>query len=316
MNSPMGGGRLSPGQPGNRYVGHIHDRVAGRERRPAPASAPVLKAAPAAVAAPVTVAGPPAPDPGRAANRRNLLITGVPLLLVAALCLFAVVKRSAIDPLVDQRFGSTSRSEARLIAGTLCARLTGERVRAVDVSQQAAFSCRRQSVVREWDVVCDTPDGQYLLRINADTGSVYAVNRLQRARPGAYAIGAPTGHDAPPADEAEEERRLRSGVGAPALTCEQAEAYAREYLRMLGVSEEGLRRVEDPRPSFEPSTTASEGKDGGEGAYDAATASEPNALWNFTYRRHVPGLGDRLLKVSINGRSGELEHVWNPVSAL
>lgn len=329
MNNPVGGaGRPGPGRPagGSRYIGHIHDRVAGRERRPGPAGAPVLKAAPPAPATAGRGAGvspaAAAPDPTRAANRRNLLVTSVPLLLVAALCLFAVVKRTAIDPLTDRRFGNMSRSEARLLAGALCSRLTGEQARAVDVSQQAAFSCRRRAVVREWDVVCDTADGQYLLRINADSGRVYAVNRLLRGRPGALAIGAPAGHErmsaaAPPADEAEEERRMRAGyapVAGPArLTREEAEARAREYLHLLGVPAQGLRRMDDaaaPLP-VDGAGAAEPGIDAG-----AGYAPVPDSLWNFTYRRHVPGLGDRLLKVSVNGRSGELEHVWNPVSAL
>jgi hypothetical protein len=300
----------------------------GAPRRGAPApttlSRPVLRGASAAAAPQQAVSAATGPD-----DRRPLLLLSVPLLAVAALCFFSFVKREALDPLFDPPFGAMSRSQARQVAGALCTRLTGEPARPTDASRQAAFSCRRKRVVREWEVVCDTADGgQYLLRLNADSGAVYAVNRLDRRadnpQAGGYAIGSPavgaTPPAAPPASEAEEEARLSGSVATPVLTRAEAEASARRYLALIGVSSDGLRVVGEP--------DCVSGGEGGDPAADrgasAAAASAPSAcaspsgscLWNFTFRRRVPGVGDRLLKVSVDGRDGELEHVWNPVSAL
>jgi len=276
-------------------------------RRPQrPAAVPILRTQ--------EIAPIPAGAPGSSAfqNNRTLLLLSTPLLAVAALCLLTAAKRVAIDPLIDRPFGTLSRTQASQMAGKLCTRLTGEAARPVDASAQAAFSCRRKSVVREWDVVCNTAGGQYLLRINADSGAVCAVNRLQDWRPqaGGYAIGYPAG---PPANEAEEEARLSGEENM--LTRAQAEARAMQYLSLIGVSKDGLRVVGEPdrviNDGANPVVAAAD-----PGAKPARAGIEASCLWNFTFRRRVPGIGDRLLKISIDGRDGELEHVWNPVSAL
>jgi hypothetical protein len=84
-----------------------------------------------------------------------------------------------------------------------------------------------------------------------------------------------------------------------AITRTLAEERALECLRIVGVPSQGLKKLEISSAQYQ--TAGSE-------------ASVPH--WNFTYRRSVPGFGKRLLKVSINGETGRLEHVWNPVFAL
>lgn len=224
-------------------------------------------------------------------NRSLFSLAIVPLALLGITCGFSVVQRataSITQPTkYGQVFGNMSEQEARQAAIALCSKVTDGQATAKEVSRQCAYSWRRQTMVREWNVTCDSPEGQYLIRINADTRRVYAINRL----------------DAPPAIIAD--GKTAPSPASPPLTepiiisRSLAEVRAKEYLQIVGIPLQGLKQLDSSSARFQ-------------------TEGSPDAIpqWNFTFRRSVPGLGERLLKVSINGETGGLEHVWNPVFAM
>ena len=234
------------------------------------------------------------------ANRRNLIITSLPLALFALVCVVSFVARAAAPGAagLDRRtFGKTTRAEATTIARSVLHEMTGETPEAVEVSTQTAFAHRRAETVREWNVLFDTPGGRYLLRLNAETGTVYAVNRLN--------VGS----------------RPRDTGGA-GVSRRQAETRARAYLGLLGVPTRELtllpeanRLMPDPGHPARRRVSGSAGA-GGDADANAEGYDDGTGLYNFTYRRPVPGLGSRLLKISVNRANASLEHVWNPVSAL
>jgi|GEM_PF-3048342 hypothetical protein len=225
---------------------------------------------------------------GAPGNRRVLIVALVPLALAVLFCLSTVFARAARPRLETQAFGQTTRAQASRIADGLLSQVTGGEARTVDVSTQSAYAFRRGEMVREWDVVAETRAGDYLLRINADNGLVYAVNRMSR-----------------PEAEDSAATALSSRQN---LSREQAEQRAKGYLALLGVEARGLERMDDSA-LFAPDPGHPAGK------RLRARASQIE-VYNFTYRRHVPGIGARLLKVSVNGQTGALEHLWNPASAL
>lgn len=219
---------------------------------------------------------------GTPANRRALLLASSPLLLMAAACVFAVGQRQVMERLNDKPFGLLSRTEAKQVADEACTRLTGETSIPTQATYQSAYSDQRGDIVREWDVICSTPGAQYLLRINADTRRVYAVNRLTEAVDFAEE----------PASSTADETAAEIQDMLPRVSRQEAEQQAKRYLGMMGVPAKGLKPIL---------------------AGGSATGGQQ---WNFTFQRNVPGKGSRLLKVSIDGHSGALEHLWNPVLAL
>ena len=217
-------------------------------------------------------------------NRSPLSPALIPLALLGITCGFSLVQRATAaithSDKASNQFGNMSMDDARQAASLLCSQLTGSLATATDVSRQSAYSWRRHSMVREWNVLCDSSQSQYLVRINADTRRIYAINRMDTASGGDLPMS-------PPLTE------------PLIMTRTLAEERAQQYLRIVGVPSKGLIQIEFTDPHFET------------GGSDEAVPQ-----WNFTYRRSVPGLGKRLLKVSINGETGALEHVWNPVFAL
>lgn len=154
--------------------------------------------------------------PSAALNRRNLLWSLVPLFVVFTFCLLALVQR-AVRAATEKPFGNVSPSEAQQIANDYCTQITGGPVHTGEASQQRAFSRRRQTIVREWDVVCNTGNAEYLLRINADTKQIFGVNRLTTS------------------DPASDAEHLYSTA--------QAEVLAKRYLTILGVPVHQLQPV-------------------------------------------------------------------------
>jgi hypothetical protein len=229
---------------------------------------------------------------GHAPTRPPLSLALVPLAILGITCGFSVVQRAAAaitDPeKYGQVFGNMTNHEAREEASLLCSQLTGSKATVTQVSRQCAYSARRQSMVREWNVLCDSSEGQYLIRINADTRRIYAVNRIDTSSEIA-------------SKEVSTSPKAPSLTEPIVMTRTVAEERARECLNIVGVSSQGLKSL---------SCTATQHQAPGTGLKDVVPQ------WNFTYRRSVPGLGERLLKVSINGETGSLEHVWNPVLAL
>ena len=187
------------------------------------------------------------------------------------------------------RFGSTGDAEARAIANKVCTQLTGEAAQSVDVSFQSAFSNRRGKATREWDVLCNTEAALYLVRINSDTGRVYGINRM----------GAGGANPADALERLNNDKGLANAApdaeetNALPLSGAAAEARAKRYLQVIGVSPDALHSVSQSR---------------------SQTVDDFNQ-WNFTFRRRVPGAGSRLVKVSLDG-SGQLTHIWNPVCSL
>lgn len=217
---------------------------------------------------------------GMGINRSPLAVTLIPLALLFITCGLSAVHRATAaithpEP-TGPYGGRMTADEASQDANSLCSRFTGAPSTIKDVSEQSAYSWRRHTIVREWNVLCDSANGEYLMRINADTKRVYAINRMDL----------PAAQGTPDDD------------GGP-ISRAIAEQRARQYLNLIGIPSETLKPIRDSDVD-----------------HPVPTSSQAIPQWNFTYRHHVPGLGDRLLKVSVNGESGGLEHVWNPVSAM
>ena len=155
-------------------------------------------------------------------NRRNLLIGFIPLLVPLALCLFTVTQRLMLEAKYPLRMSSGQASHK---AADVCQEMIGGDVRAGQATLYQAFSAHTQQPMRQWDVVCDTSQGQYLFRINADTQQVFGINRLAD-------------------DQAPSERESR-------LSRAEAEVYSRRYLTLLGISPDELRLVA-PKGTDEP----------------------------------------------------------------
>lgn len=202
-------------------------------------------------------------------NRRSLLLSLTPLAIPISLALFSLGQRAVQAVVGEPTFGRTSPAQARRIARDFCARITGpdHDNHISDMSQQTAFSQRRKTTIREWNVVCSDADHEYLLRINADTRQVFGVNRTRT-------LSAPTG--------------VEGGVSQA-----EAEDHAKRYLGMIGVASADLQPT---------------GK--------LTVKTEPAPAWNFTYRYRVPGIGKRILTVSVDSRTGDLLDAWNPASAF
>lgn len=147
-----------------------------------------------------------AADP--AANKRNLILSLIPVLVPVAFCVFAVAQRAVTAVLPGAAYGQTSSRQVRQLAGALCQQISGAAANPVETSQQTAFSQRTGRVVREWSVLCDTARASYLVRINADTGRVFGVNRMDTA-----------------------EGEATKGA---LLSRTKAESYARRYLNLIG----------------------------------------------------------------------------------
>lgn len=219
-----------------------------------------------------------------AARNRTSLVAFSPLLVVAGLFLFNLGQRAYAN-LSMHSDGIISRSDVDRVAREVCVELTGTMpLETHDITLQSAYSRRRNMVIREWNVVCDTAQGEYLLRINANTGRVYAINRVGDAVDDVALNDTTTinlGDDV-------------LNNGKPILSRAEAENHARRYLKLLGISNAGLSTVAENDSRHDGTSTQ----------------------WNFTFRRNVPGLGQRLLKISVSGKDGDLEDAWNPVYAL
>lgn len=152
------------------------------------------------------------PTDYRFSNRRNLFVGFLPLLVPLALCLFSVSKRMLFE---EKIYAAMSSREASAAATRLCEQLIGGSVKAGEAILYEGYSVQRQKPLNQWDVVCDTPHGDYLFRIDADTCRVFGINRLDKGN-------------------------ITPAAAAP-LSRAEAEAYSRRYLALLGVHAEKLR---------------------------------------------------------------------------
>jgi hypothetical protein len=220
----------------------------------------------------------------RRGNRIATFFALLPILTLVGLGISAQAQRTIKQQVELAKYGSSSTDAARM-AGEICSHLLGKTATPINVSTQTAYSKRRGITIREWNVICSTVDGQFLLRINAETGHVYAINR----------IGSTTSDPVSGVDfNMDEEASVLMGDESVHLSRREAEANARRYLTMLGVPSRGLEPVQN----------------------EMSNSLEGGLLWNFTFRTEGPDSDKRILKVSINGGSGGLEHVWNPSSLL
>jgi hypothetical protein len=226
--------------------------------------------------------------PRRQANGVATFFAVLPILSLVGLGISAQAQRTIKQQTEVAKYGTSSRDAAQ-VAARICTQILGRAATPVHVTTQTAFSIRRATAVREWNVVCSTSEGQYLLRINADNHHVYAINRI-----GSIHNDPVSGLDNGQAEDMA--AAVVTGEDAVHLSRQEAEANARRYLTMLGVPSRGLEPV----------------------AEDKSHGVDSGPLWNFTFRTagHRPDESKRILKVSINGGSGDLEHVWNPSSLL
>ncbi len=251
-------------------------------------------------------------SPTSGGTKRFPIFALAPVAVLAVACVGAATQRAvahragqarALSASAQTPFGKISDNDARRIADTACSEMTGAPAATLDATRQTAYSSRRRETVREWNVICNTPAAVYLVRINANTGKIYAINRMgEGGMDNADALARLQGDIRSP--EAAETVSSSDSVGACTDDAQAqavarvrkttAEAQARRFLQVAGVPEKGLRPI-------------SEG---------VSCGTHQDAQWNFTYRRHVPGLGNRLVKVSVDGTSGQLAHMWNPVSAM
>jgi hypothetical protein len=86
-------------------------------------------------------------------------------------------------------------------------------------------------------------------------------------------------------------------AASPEAWCSEAtaERRAKRYLGILGIPVDELQPV---------------------GRHSDATLEEGAPSWSFTYRLEVPGLGKRLLSVSVDAATGNLVCAWTPAFAL
>jgi hypothetical protein len=162
-------------------------------------------------------------------GRRRSPLWFAPLAAAVGLCLSArsdETVRAAATPgaaAAAARAAGVSEADARETAGALCGRVTGGEAGVVQADLTETVSPRLGRPVRQWDVLCTAADTQYLVRIDADTGRVFAFNQLT---PAAAASG----------DATQEP-----------YTLSEAEAAARRYLPLIGIAPGRLRTVDKRR---------------------------------------------------------------------
>jgi hypothetical protein len=162
--------------------------------------------------------------PGRTTgNRQGYLVALLPLLLLGATSVAAFAHRVIASHAPDPIVGDLSRSEADWVARLSCCRLTGDAARVVEAEPLSAFAVSHHAQVYGWNVRCRTADGDYLVRVNAQTFRIYGVDRI-----------------IPSADNdagaAPEKNTLR-------LSRRDAERQARCYLHRVGLPAQDVARL-------------------------------------------------------------------------
>ena len=230
----------------------------------------------------------PCPAAPAGANRRNLLFSLAPLGLVLAFCLFSLAQRGAKALAGETIFGRLSETQVRRLADDLCAQLTdGAPARPGDTFRHEVVSQRRNTALREWEVICGEADAgsQYVFRFNAETRGVYAVNRRW------------------PDDAAA--RSNAASESPDGLSRTQAETQARRYLALLGVR--SVRDLALLRPPVR-----------------SPSAESGDFAWHFVYRRPTAVLSSPgasgiapllLLRVTVDAYNGSLLSAWNAANA-
>lgn len=217
---------------------------------------------------------------------RRLALAGLPVALIALWCVTAFAGR-ALDSAFhkkDYRVIAANAQQAKAAAGSLLTVLTDNSVSMDELqfSKQTAFSVNRNRTMDDWSVVYGSESGrQYLIRLNSITHQIYGVNRIKpETEP--LAIARPAGRQ---------------------MTAQEAQLLALRYLEQLGTNIDSLTLIPDSMSS-DTGDSFSSGRPGDRGYY------------TFSYRRRISESGDRLLKVTIDRVTGELEYYWNPSAAI
>ncbi len=214
-------------------------------------------------------------------DRPRVAFAVAPLAIVVAVAFVSFAGRTYQNA-TRGLMNATESLQAKAVASSVLSRLTDQPIPSQDLqfSELTAFSVRHNVQIKEWNVSQDVEgQRQYLFRINAATGRVYAINR-----------GMSTVID--PEISRSEPRHT--------VSADQARMLAIHYLKINGVEPNSVTMI-DSDLSTKPS---------GE---DLPFASEDYAM---SFRRHVPGVGNRTLKIGVSRLTGELEYYWNPSAAM
>lgn len=216
-------------------------------------------------------------------NPKRLAVAALPALLLVLWAVGACVGRTVLNN-TQQKVGGSAAANARVAkatVGSFLSYITDHRVSpdTLQFSELSAFSPYRNRYVGDWNVVYGTAaDQQYLIRLNAATHKIYAINRTS----GTLAASRPA-----------------EGV----VTQEAAQMIALRYLGRLGNDIDALR--------LEPTNRLSR-------SYDTPAYSdkESSDSYVFFYRRHTASGQERLLLVAIDRATGGLNYYWNPSAAI
>jgi|GEM_PF-4936140 hypothetical protein len=113
----------------------------------------------------------------RRTNRLSLLGISLPVLILVGFCLNGVAQRTVDRSQWGQK-AVQSEEIAYTAAKEFCEKLTDSPAAILSMQYQKGYSVRHQKEHGEWNIVCQTEVGKYLLRVNATTGAVYGLNRL------------------------------------------------------------------------------------------------------------------------------------------
>ena len=122
--------------------------------------------------------------------------------------------------LPEKTYSRVSATQAALTASALCEQIFGGDARAGEATLLRGYSVQHRKPVRQWDVVCDTTQGQYLVRVNADSGHVFAINEIGT--------------------------QPATSTTASRLSRAEAEVYGRRYLGLMGTAPKELRPMTSP----------------------------------------------------------------------
>lgn len=209
----------------------------------------------------------------------RLMVAAMPLALLALWCLASLGERTAqylLHPAESQNLAK-SQAQARKVAASVLRAVEGDPATAngLQFSTQSAFSVRRNAAIHEWNVTANSGENRhYLLRINARTKIVYAINRVS-AVPLAMARPAEAG----------------------TITQDQARELARHYLQTITGDKRDRSVVWDNVGTMEG---------------DATVQTDDSVSYIFTCRHYVSGGDNGLIKIGVDRQTGDLSYYWNP----
>ena len=175
-------------------------------------------------------------------------------------------------------------------AEMVAARLLNTTVTVTDASQTSGYSQWRKNPLLIWYITCKSGADSYLVRVNGLTGQTYGFNRISIA-------GVPDGTNRASSLESAGAVENVTGDTAPMTSNDlrlRTEASARRSLRGFGIAPQRL------------------------------VLTKSSHSWNdagdrcivYFFNRRILRLGDRLLTVTINERTGGLEQLWNASGGL